>query len=196
MQKQIERSVNEAERQLNATWSALYDNYIPEEPRPTRLGNLRAVAESYSVKTYGVRFDYLWTRLQPLLLKDDKMGPMAELAKAQLDFSLLMLGLTLATTVAWLLVLPFIGNAAWVFIVIGAFGPIAIRFFYLMVEESQVLYGAVVQSCVDMFRLNALALLRQPLPDTLAIERDIWGDLQSLRDAENKIDLKFVHPKS
>jgi hypothetical protein len=196
LEKQIERSVNEAGRQFNAAWSALYDNYIPEEPRPTRLGNLRAVAESYSAKTYGVRFDYLWPRLQPLLLKDDKMGAMAELAKAQLDFSLLMLGLTVTTTAVWFLVLPFIGNTAWVFIVICAVGPAAIRFFYLMVEESQILHGAVIQSCVDVFRLNTLAVLRQPLPDTLAIERQIWGDLQSLRDAENKIDVRFVHPKT
>lgn len=96
---EIKRWTEEARRKFNSASSDLSENYVLDDLYPTRLGNIRAVTESYSDRTYGVDFQYLWPRLQPVILKNDKMGPLVELAKARVDFALLTLSLAIVTTV-------------------------------------------------------------------------------------------------
>jgi|ERR1700732_236637 len=191
---EIKRWTEEARRKFNGASSDLYDNYVPDDLYPTRLGNIRAVSESYSDKTYGVNFEYLWPRLQPVIVKSKEMAPLVELARARLDFALLTLSLAIFTTVIWLVVLPTWSRSAWPFIVVGVIGPALIGFCYLLVEESQVLFGALMQSSIDIFRLDLLPLMHQPLPDTLSAERQRWRDLQDLPGAAGTIDLRFKHP--
>jgi hypothetical protein len=124
------------------------------------------------------------------------MGPLVELAKARVDFALLTLSLAIVTTVVWLAVLPIFGRSPWPFIAVGVLGPTVIGFCYLLVEESQILLGALAQSCVDIFRLDVLPLMHQPLPDSLLAERQRWQDLQSLPGAAGTIDLRFHHSSS
>jgi hypothetical protein len=168
---EIERWTERARAKFNSAWSDLYDNYVPDDLYPTRLGNIRAVTESYSEKTYGVRFDYLWPRLQPVILKSKDLAPLVELAKAHLDFAVLMLSLAISTTAFWLVALPFLSRSPWLFVIVGIVGPLLITFCYLLVEESQVLFGVLMQSSIDIFRLDVLPLMHQPAPDTLASER-------------------------
>jgi hypothetical protein len=190
---EIKRWTQEAQRKYYGAWSNLYDSYVLDNLYPSRLGNLRAVAESYSGKTYGVSFEYLWPRLQPVILKNKEMSPLVELARANLDFALLMLSLAMITTAIWWVVLPIWGRSPWPFIAVGVIGPAVVAFCYLLVEESQILFGALMQSCVDIFRLDVLPLMHQPLPDTLSSERQRWQDLQRLPSAGGTIDLPFKH---
>lgn len=192
---ELNGAIAEARRDYATAWSNIYDNYVPNDVRPTRIGNLRAVTESYSDKAYGVRFDYLWPRLQPLLAKDDKVAQLVELAKAQLDSAVLMLSLTFGSTAVWLVVLTAWGTSPWPFLAVAAFGPAAISFFSVMVAQTQSVFGAAVQSTIDVFRLDLLARLHIPLPDRLSSERARWDALQQMSNAADLADLIYDHRK-
>jgi len=195
IRNEIDRLVAAGKRRFDAAWASVHGNYVPDDLRPTRLGNIRAVIESYSEKSYGVRFDYIWPRLQLFVLKDDKFSATVEYAKAQLDFSLLMLCLATVTVVLWLPALTIWGTSMWTVIALGALGPATVYFFYLLVQESQIVFSAIVQSSIDMYRMDVLARLRQYLPMGLSYERRLWDDLQKVPDAAGSIELRYSHPK-
>jgi hypothetical protein len=194
---ELDGAIAEAGRDYANAWSNIHENYVPNDVRPTRIGNLRAVTESYSDKAYGVRFDYLWPRLQPLLAKDDKVAQLVELAKAQLDSAVLMLSLTIGSTAVWFVVLAVWGTSPWPFLAVAALGPAAMSFFSVMVAQTQAVFGASVQSTIDVFRLDLLARLHIPLPDRLSSERARWDALQQMaNDAVALADLVYDHRKS
>lgn len=193
---ELDEAIAGAKRDSDTAWSKIHDHYVPNDVRPTRIGNLRAVTESYSVRAYRVRFDYLWPRLQSLLTKDDKVAWAVELTKAQLDSAVLMLSLTIASTAAWVVALAIWGTSPWPFLVVAALGPAAMSFFTIMVAQTQAVYGAAVQSAMDAYRLDLLARLHIPLPDRLSSERARWDALQQMsNDAVAFDDLIYDHSK-
>lgn len=80
---------------------ALTSRFVPGDLRATRLGNLRAVMEHYSVQAYGVEFGFLWPRLQVALKEDDPAAATLDQAKSQLEFAVVMTVLTAFTAGAW-----------------------------------------------------------------------------------------------
>jgi hypothetical protein len=153
-----------------------YDN-----PQATRMADIRLLIEKYSQDTYGVDFDFLWPRLQALLpgqsekdtgTMSDKLG----MASAQIDFSVLSLGLSL-TVFLWLPYFVWTGDPVK-FFAIAAIAPLLTVFLYFVTLESQIAFGAVMRAAIDTYRLKLLDELCQPRPATLADERELWWQLQ------------------
>jgi hypothetical protein len=149
-----------------------------DDPRPTRLGNLRAVAEKYVLSAYGVDFEFLWPRMQLVLARDDKFAPRIEAAKAQLDFALLLFLLISLIPAIWLPLLAWKATDPWLFLGIGLSAPLLFAMFHRIVWESQRDFGEVLKAAVDGTRLEVLKLLRQAPPPRLAKERETWAQLQ------------------
>jgi len=149
-----------------------------DDPRPTRLGNLRAVAEKYVLSAYGVDFEFLWPRMQLVLVRDDKFAPRIEAAKAQLDFALLLFMLISLIPAIWLPLLAWKATDPWLFLGIGLSAPLLFAMFHRIVWESQRDFGEVLKAAVDGTRLEVLKLLRQAPPPRLAKERETWAQLQ------------------
>jgi hypothetical protein len=171
---ELRKCVEEAQREITVLSYDLYDEMVPNDPQPTRFGNIRAVTEKYAETSYGANFAYLWPRLQLVLPKDEKFAGTVELASSQLDFALLTLTLTMVFNAFWIPALILFGDSPLPFLAVGILGPLVLRFFYLMVEESHVSFAGVVQAAIDGFRLNLLGALHLPRPRSLSAERELW----------------------
>jgi hypothetical protein len=170
-----------------------YDN-----PQATRMADTRMLVESYCSKTYGVSFEYLWPRLQLVLPQLGSQGDVGSFsdkltgARAQIDFALLSLGLSLSIPVVWLPYVVCKAHDPTVFLVLAAAGPLLIGFFYQVAVESQAAFGDVMKAAVDAYRLDLLAKLHQPLPPTLSAERELWRRLEQIEGVQQ--ELFYRHP--
>ena len=165
--------------------------------RPSRSGDARRLAERYSEDTYRVEFDYVWTRIQMLLPKEDD-GFRQRLidTESQVNFSVLALALAFTVPLFWLPFLLFTASSPWLFLAIGLLSPLVLRFFYELVVQSQTVFGQVVRVAIDKYRLQVLTeIMRQPLPATLTAERTLWTRLQQASEPGNQFDLTFAHRK-
>jgi hypothetical protein len=163
-----------------------------EDPQATRVGDARTLAESYSWNVYGVDFDFVWPRLQLILPdKDSFVDKMTE-ARAQIDFAVLCLVLTIAIPLIWLPLLAITASAPWVFLGLGALVPLLARFFYELVVQSQTTFGEIVKGAIDKFRLDLLTkVLMQPMPATRVAERELWQNLRRAEEFRTPIDIIY-----
>jgi hypothetical protein len=189
----LQRSVDNGRRAIGLRYYELYDQVVPDDPQPTRLGNIRSVTEKYSEVAYGVHFRYLWPRLQLVLLKDEKFAAVVDLASSKLDFAVLMLTLTLLFNLFWIPVLAALGDDPFLFLTLGVLGPFAVRFFYLLLEESQKSFAEVVQAAIDGFRVELLAALHLPRPRSLFAERELWSVLAQMHNPATATDYPLRH---
>jgi hypothetical protein len=162
---------------------------------PTRVGDARRITERYSEDTYYVHFDYVWTRIEMLLPKDDtsflqRLGD----AQSQVGFSVLALLLTFSVPLVWLPILVVCDTTPWLFLGIGVLSPALVLFLYELVVQSQSVFGEVVRAAIDKYRLNVLSdVMRQPLPTTLAAERALWRGLALASEPGNEVNASLSH---
>jgi hypothetical protein len=156
----------------------------PADVQPTEVGNVRARSERYCREMYGVDFNYIWSRLQLVIAENEAVARRIEAAKALIDFAVLSLVLTTALVVVWLPLLALRGRSPWLFLIMGALGPLLIGFFYRLVVETQLSFGNVMQGVVDRFRFDLLKMLHIKPPATLGDERVIWRWLEDAANGE------------
>lgn len=164
---------------------------------PTRVGDARRISERYSEDTYRVDFDYIWTRIQMILPKDDTnfLQRLSD-AQSQVSFSVLALVLTLTVPLFWLPILLVMDKAPWLFLTVGILSPVLVLFLYELVVQSQAVFGEVVRAAIDKYRLTVLTdVMRQPLPASLASERLLWRRLALTGEPRNEANVGFTHKK-
>jgi hypothetical protein len=179
----------------------LYSRIAYDNPQATRMADIRFLVEQYSSQAYNAPFDYIWPRLQLVLpTKGDQAdtGSFVEKlgsARAQIDFAILSLALSLTIPLVWLPYLAWMATDPVLFLVIGGAAPLLIIFFYHIAVESQIVFGEVLNAAIDNYRFALLGgTLRQPLPATLSDERDVWKRLQAI-DRQRSVELIYRHPK-
>lgn len=196
----LKDSETDAENRL-AALQTLYSRTAYDNPQATRMADTRFLVEKYPADAYSVDFDYIWPRLQLAIpTKGDQadIGSFAEKlgsARAQIDFAVLSLALSVTIPLAWLPYLAWAGTDPVLFLVIGGTAPLFIIFFYHVAVESQIAFGDVMKAAIDNYRLDLLGVnLRQPLPATLSDERELWTRLQAI-DEVPAYDLTYHYPK-
>jgi hypothetical protein len=153
---------------------------VAKDPRPTRLGNLRAQIEDYCQTVYGVDLDYLWPRLRFAIDHDEEKFEPVEQAETQLNFALMLLLLVMVSSVGWLFYLLRTSDDPVLLATIGLLVPVLNVAFYLVVVASQRLLIATMKAATDRFRLGLLTALRIPAPKSYADERAAWEKLQEM----------------
>jgi hypothetical protein len=169
-------------------------NYVPYDIRPTRVGNSRAALERYPSVAYNAEYEFLWPRLQMILLNDKTITPAVETATAQLNFAVLMTALSAVSSLIWIPVLGLVGNSLTLYITLGLTLPGFTLFLYQLVHETQKAFGSVIEMAIDGLRFELLKALRQPLPSSLKAEQETWKNLQIA--LYSGLDLiRYRHPK-
>jgi hypothetical protein len=164
-------------------------------PQATRVGDARTVAESYSLRVYGVEFAFIWPRLQLVLPEKNSFADKLTDSKAEIDFAILCLVLAVATPVYWIPYLALTAKSPWLFLTIGLSTPLLIRFFYELVVQSQLAFAEAMQSAIDKFRLDVLTkMLLQPTPATRQAERELWQQLRLAEVPNNPADVRYRVP--
>ena len=170
-------------------------NAMPQDMRPTDIGNARYRSERYSQNVYNANFEFLWSRVQTVIPENDPAAKRIEAARSLLDFAVLSLVLGVALLTIWLPLLALEGNALVPFLLLGTLGPVVVRLIYQLVIEAQISLGEVAQGAVDRFRFDALKMLHIKPPATLSAEREIWSTLSDIAhgDAPNS-DMVWTNP--
>jgi hypothetical protein len=171
-----------------------YDN-----PQATRMADLRLLSEQYCSKAYGVDFDYVWSRLQFVVPAQsgsgntDSLSDRLATARAQVDFSILSLALSLTVPLVWLPYLAWTGESPVKYLVIAAAAPLLVCLFYFVALESRTAFGDVAMAAADMHRFALLSGLHLAMPASLADEREVWGDLQRI-ELIRDLNVIYKHP--
>jgi hypothetical protein len=165
------------------------------ELAPTRLGNDAAALRSYCETRYGIEFELFWPRFLLLAQKDAKLGDTIATAKIQLDFSVLSLGLTTITTLAWYVVLAIWGTSLWTASLVFIIGPFATAAWLGIVHASYSSFADLARSAVDLYRFELLSGLHLPLPASTAAEATAWRAVNRLvLLGEKEGNVPFRHP--
>jgi hypothetical protein len=171
-----------------------YDN-----PQATRMADIRLLSEQYCSKAYGVDFDYIWSRLQFVVPAQsgsgntDSLSDRLATARAQVDFSILSIALSLTVPLVWLPYLAWAGESPVKYLVIAAAAPLLVCLFYFVALESRTAFGDVAMAAADMHRFALLSGLHLAMPASLADEREVWGDLQRI-ELIRDLNVIYKHP--
>jgi hypothetical protein len=167
------------------------------ELAPTQLGNDAAALRSYCDTRYGISFDLFWPRFLLSLKKDDSIADTIATAKIQLDFSILMLVLTIATIAIWAVVIWFDRHSLWSVLIVYVLGPPMIAVWLYNVHASYSAFADLARGAIDVRRFDVLDALRRPLPPSTDAEKGIWENFTRLAVlGERKPDVTFRHPAS
>lgn len=160
----------------------------------TALGNVADSLQGYALSRYRLNLETFWSRLQPLLQKQEAFFSVLQDAKTQLDFLTTCVWLSALTTALWFVWLPIRGHSVWLFLAIAIAGPLVTRMFYLSAVESYVALGEVVRTAVDLYRFDLLDALHVVKPQGLRDERALWDSLQRISSfGQEWIDLSYRH---
>jgi hypothetical protein len=162
---------------------------------PTSMGNIAASLNDYTGWLYGLDLVAFWSRLQPILLKNDEKS-YAQLidSKTQIDFLIACCCLTALTTAAWFVALALFGNSVVLFLIIAVVGPLTCYLLYKLAEANYISYGQIVRASVDLNRFALLRALHIALPSGLREERTLWWALQQISAFSNSnVELGYDH---
>jgi hypothetical protein len=123
------------------------------------MADVQLLAEQYCSKAYRVDFDYIWSRLQFVVPAQsgsgntDSLSDRLATARAQVDFSILSLALSLTVPLVWLPYLAWTSDSPVKYLVIAAASPLLGSLFYWVALESRIAFGEVAMAAVDMYRV-------------------------------------------
>lgn len=144
---------------------------------PTAFGNVGTSMQSYALTRYGLNLETFWSRLQPVLQKQQGFYTALQDAKVQLDFLVISVFLSALTTLFWVVALPIAGQSPYVFLAIASLGPMVTVVCYRAAVENYVAFGEIVRTGIDLYRFELLEALHLPWPRSLRDERALWEAL-------------------
>ncbi len=156
-----------------------YLNY-PRDPlllKPTKLGNVLAAAEEYSMQLYKLDAVIWWPRLAPLL---------PDAFRAQVDVALIPMLAVLNLSLVFTLI-AFIGGGSaillgpnWLLFIISIIGCCFLaRASYRAAVSQAVDYGNWIRVAFDLHRHEILKQMHIPVPDNLIEETLLWTSLNN-----------------
>lgn len=164
---------------------------------PTVLGNVAAGMQSYAIGRYRMDLDTMWSRLQPLLQTRKEFYAGLEDAKLRLDFLVACTWLCAATSVVWIVALPFASGPWLAFLAVALLGPIATRLCYWSAVQSYLAFADLVRTAIDLYRFDLLKALHVNLPTRLGHERRIWQALSmTISYGSEWMDIGYGHDAS
>src|ERR1700736_4646489 len=141
---------------------------------PTRIGNAAEAVRGYALSRYGMNLDFFWPRLQKAVQARSDFYKTLQDAKTQLDFTVSLFWLTVASIALWIVLLPFLSRTWLPLISVGLIGPALAFMWYRMAAQNYRSFGDLLRSCIDLFRLELLTDLKVPFPQDSQVEVQLW----------------------
>lgn len=140
----------------------------------TAFGNVGESLRDYSLSRYNFHLDTFWSRLEALMPTDSLHRQRLEETKTTLDFMVASTWISGATTIGWLVALPFLSARYWLFGIVALIGPSLTMLCYRSAVEAYVSFAEVVRAAVDLHRLSIFDGLSIERPKGLREERERW----------------------
>jgi hypothetical protein len=154
-------------------------DYPGKEVAPTRMGNVANTAAYYAASRYDMNLEMFWSRLQKIIQSDSNFYGVLQDAKTQVDFLVSLIWLTIAFTLIWVVMLPFLARANILFSAIAVLGPSLTYVWYRVALQSYRAFSDLLRASVDLYRLDLLKTLRLSLPANAEQERVVWRTLEA-----------------
>ena len=176
--------MNFAVKEAEAAYVALYNkrefNYSRYRVAPTAMGNIAESIRSYARSRYAMDVDAFWSRLQKIVVGDEKFYSSLVDVKTQLDFTISLFWLTVCFTAIWTVELLILRKSILAFVLVAVGGPVLSILWYQIALQNYRAFADVLKTSIDLYRLDLLVLLRAERPRGNVHERKIWGDLNSV----------------
>lgn len=153
-------------------------DYAGQDVAPTKMGNISNIAPYYASSRYSMNLDIFWTRLQKIAQGDTSVYASLQDAKTQLDFLVSLIWHTLIFTALWVIILPVLTEAKYLYTVIVIIGPLTLWIWYQIALQNYRAFSDLLRAAVDVYRLDLLKTLRIPLPANAENERLVWEMLE------------------
>jgi hypothetical protein len=153
-------------------------DYAGEEVAPTQMGNISRVAPHYAATRYSMNLDIFWTRLQKVVAADANFYSVIQGAQMQVDFLVALIWYTLTFTLTWVIILPCMGEAQDLFLLIALAGPLLAYAWYRVTLQNYRAFANLLCASVDLFRTDLLKALKVPLPANAEQEHLIWETIE------------------
>ncbi len=142
-----------------------------EDVLPTRLGNILRASEDHGRALYHLDSILIWPRLLDLISVEHRAA--LEDARSSLEFLLNSSLLTWIFAIECGITLVLVGRwgagiLSWLILIGAGYGM------YSTAIPVARVYGELVKSIIDRFRLSLLQSLSVPLPPNLEAERSLW----------------------
>jgi hypothetical protein len=173
-----------ANKEAEAAYVALYNkrefNYSRYRVAPTAMGNIAESTRSYARSRYAMDLDAFWSRLQTVVVDDEKFYSSLVDTKTQLDFTLSLFWLTVCFTAIWTVELLILRKSILAFVLVAVGGPVLSILWYQIALQNYRAFADVLKTSIDLYRFDLLARLRAERPRGNEHERQIWGNLNSV----------------
>jgi hypothetical protein len=197
-EKTLLTRVDFANKEAEAQYVGLYNkrefNYSTYRVAPTAMGNIAESVRSYARSRYEMDLDAFWSRLQKVVVDDDKFYSSLVDTKTQLDFIVSLFWLTVFFTASWSVELLILRKSILAFVLVAVAGPLVSILWYQIGLQNYRAFADVLKTSIDLYRFDLLALLRVERPLGSIHERQIWGRLNSVIGYGEPGTLQYFHP--
>lgn len=155
--------------------------------RATKLGNIIDSYNHYSYKRYKIEGEVFWPRMQRVI--PDSYIKLVDEPRILMDFSLAMTTLSTGYALFAIVIGPWLWYNFQLWLCLAIAGMAFALFFYRVSVGAAFKLGEMIRSSYDLFRLDLLAALDRPRPDSYQKEQEMWSELS--RVAVYGSDLNF-----
>lgn len=141
---------------------------------PTEFGNAAVLHRDYALTRYGLDIEYFWTRLHPIVAKDEHLSASVESARVQMEYAVAMVWTSAVFTVAWSFILALTSTSVPLYASTAIGGAVATVMFYRTAVRKLRTFSDVIRSAIDLHRFDLLKALHIPLPTGAAEEPACW----------------------
>jgi hypothetical protein len=194
------RCLNYAEKRNDNEVVELFNtrefNYSRFKVAPTAMGNIAESIRSYTLSRYAMNLDPVWSRLQKILIDDDKFYSALVDAKTQLDFMISLFWVTVCFTGLWTVALISLRRSLAAFFFVAVGGPILSILWYKIALQNYRAFADICRSSVDLYRFKLLDSLHIERPAGNLLERQTWTKVNKVigYGEEEKIRYDFAPP--
>jgi hypothetical protein len=152
-------------------------NYSQFRLAPTAMGNIAESVRGYARSRYRINLDPIWSRLQKILIDDEKFYSILVDAKTQLDFMISIFWITVTFTIIWTIELLYLRRSLLAFLIIAIGGPALSIAWYRIALQNYRAFADICRTSVDLYRFQLLDLLHVKRPQGSRQERKIWTEV-------------------
>jgi hypothetical protein len=176
----LEYAVEQVENDYTALFNYKEFNYSRFRLAPTAMGNIAESVRSYAKSRYSMNLDPFWSRLQKILVNDEKFYSMLVDAKTQLDFLISLFWVTVCFTIIWTVQLLYFRNSILAFLLVALGGPILSFLWYRIALQNYRAFADILRTSIDLYRFDLLDSFHIERPGGNVAERETWIRLNQL----------------
>ncbi|HYV12923.1 MAG TPA: hypothetical protein VE980_18615 [Pyrinomonadaceae bacterium] len=179
---------------LRELFNAREFNYSRFKTAPTAMGNIAESVRGYARSRYAMNLDPFWSRLQKILIDDEKFYATLVDAKTQLDFMISLFWVTVSFTGFWTIALFYLRRSLLAFLLVAVGGPVLSILWYKIALQNYRAFADICRTSVDLYRFKLLDMLHVERPGGNLKERRTWVEINKVIGYGEETVIRYQYP--